>query len=234
MSNARYRSDSRVQFSGSQAVDQVVERVNKVVDGVPMIPCPLGCSEMPRSGRLGKRERLIIAACQLFYQHGVERTTLAEIAELADVPLGNVYYYFKTKNDLIATVLEVQSGQIASTVGTIESDHLCPKERLKALVTQLAEHREMIGLYGSPLGSLCSELTKRSDRPNVAATGLVRQVLVWAEGQFKQMGLSRDADDLAVELLAACEGIALLANVLSDPGILPTMVQRINHWIDAQ
>ena len=59
--------------------------------------------------RPGKRERLIAAAAELLHQQGVERTTLADIAKAADVPVGNVYYYFKTKDDVIAAVIEASS-----------------------------------------------------------------------------------------------------------------------------
>ena len=48
----------------------------------------------PQAKTGNKRERLMAAACRLFYEQGVERTTLADIAAAADVPLGNVYYYF--------------------------------------------------------------------------------------------------------------------------------------------
>ena len=44
-----------------------------------------------------KRDRLIEAAKEKFYQQGVARTTLADIAQQAQVPLGNVYYHFRTK-----------------------------------------------------------------------------------------------------------------------------------------
>jgi AcrR family transcriptional regulator len=37
----------------------------------------------------GKRQRLVDAACQVFYANGVERTTLADVAAAAGVPLGN-------------------------------------------------------------------------------------------------------------------------------------------------
>jgi len=53
--------------------------------------------ERPRD----KRARLVDGACRAFYEQGVEHTTLADIARIADVPLGNVYYYFKTKDDLV-------------------------------------------------------------------------------------------------------------------------------------
>ena len=54
-------------------------------------------SEMTNSTtekRSGKRERLVDSARDLFHERGVQRTTLAEVAERAEVPLGNVYYYF--------------------------------------------------------------------------------------------------------------------------------------------
>jgi AcrR family transcriptional regulator len=38
------------------------------------------------------------------YRQGASATTLADVAQAADVPLGNVYYYFKTKDDLILVV----------------------------------------------------------------------------------------------------------------------------------
>jgi AcrR family transcriptional regulator len=53
-----------------------------------------------------KRDRLIEAAKTLFYQQGVTSTTLADIAERAMVPLGNVYYHFRTKDALIEAVVQ--------------------------------------------------------------------------------------------------------------------------------
>jgi len=54
----------------------------------------------------GKRERLITAACETVYQQGIEKTTIADIAAAADIPVGNVYYYFKAKDDIIQAVIE--------------------------------------------------------------------------------------------------------------------------------
>ena len=53
-----------------------------------------------------KRERLVESAKSLFYEQGVSLTTLAEVAERAQVPLGNVYYYFKTKEQIVAAVVD--------------------------------------------------------------------------------------------------------------------------------
>ena len=56
-------------------------------------------SIMPRKN--DKRDRLIDAANDLIYQQTFNATTLADIAAKANVPLGNVYYYFKTKDDIL-------------------------------------------------------------------------------------------------------------------------------------
>ena len=79
--------------------------------------------------RPGKRQRLIAAASQLLHQQGAEKTTLADIAQAAEVPVGNVYYYFKTKDDIIAAVIDGYEQQITTTLAFIDAHHRSPKSR---------------------------------------------------------------------------------------------------------
>ena len=53
-----------------------------------------------------KRSRLIQTAVKLAYRHGFRTTSLADIAEAAKVPVGNVYYYFKTKDEIGEAIVE--------------------------------------------------------------------------------------------------------------------------------
>jgi len=182
--------------------------------------------------RPGKRERLITAATQLVHARGVERTTLAEIAQAADVPAGNVYYYFKTKDDVIAAVIEAHAQQIRTTLALIDARHRSPKDRLKAFVREFTAQSEIVARYGCPLGSLCSELDKRVRDSGLPVAELMRLPVDWAEEQFRSLGRP-DARDLAFDLLAAYEGSALLANTMSDPGILSGAARRIDRWINA-
>jgi AcrR family transcriptional regulator len=183
--------------------------------------------------RPGKRERLVAAASQLLYQQGTERTTLAEIAQLADVPAGNVYYYFKTKDDVIGAVIEDHVQRVKATLDAIDSRHRSPKARLKALVQELAGQSEMVARFGCPLGSLCSELDKRVSESDFVVGNLLRFPVDWAEAQFRALGRRGDAHDLALDLVAACEGHALLANTLRDPEQLARASRRIDRWIDS-
>ena len=181
--------------------------------------------------RHGKRERLIAAASRLLHQQGVERTTLADIAKAADVPAGNVYYYFKAKDDVVRAVIEAHVQQIKATLAAIEARHRSPKSRLKAFVREFTAQSEIVAQFGCPLGSLCSELDKRVTEPGLPAADLMRLPIEWAEGQFRSLGRA-DARDLAFDLLAAYEGSALLANTMRDPEILSGAARRIDRWID--
>jgi AcrR family transcriptional regulator len=185
-------------------------------------------------GRPGKRERLVAAAIQLLHQQGIERTTLADIAQLADVPVGNVYYYFKTKDQVIAAVVDAHIRQVKDTLAGIDARHRSPKARLKALVRELAGQSDAVARYGCPLGSLCSEIDKRLDARDFAVAALMRTILDWAEAQYRAMGQGDQSRDLAIDMLAAYQGNALLANTLGDPTILSAAARRIERGIDGR
>jgi len=180
----------------------------------------------------GKRDRLIAAACELLYRQGVETTTLADIALLAEVPLGNVYYYFKTKDEIIDAVVQSHVHTIRATLAAIEAKHRTPKSRLKGLVKMLAGQPDLIAEYGCPQGSLCSELNKRGPGGAHFAADLIRVPLSWVEDQFRLMG-RRDADELAVTFLATYQGTALLSNTLGDPTLMVRESRRLGRWIDS-
>jgi AcrR family transcriptional regulator len=86
--------------------------------------------------RGGKRERLVVAAAgDLLHRQGVAATTLAQVADAAEVPPGNVYYYFKTKDDLVRAVIESRTEQAAAMLGSLQARR-SPAARLKALAHQ--------------------------------------------------------------------------------------------------
>ena len=189
---------------------------------------------MTDSGRereQGKRERLIDGARQLIYQQGVETTTIADIAQAANVPVGNVYYYFKTKDELVAAAIDGHAQDVRAVLRSLER-HRSPQARLKALVRELMSQSEQVADYGCPLGSLCSELDKRADGLDRSCADLLRLPVDWAEQQFQTMG-RRDARDLAVALIAAYEGIALLTNTFRDPELMTREGRRLERWIDS-
>jgi AcrR family transcriptional regulator len=171
-----------------------------------------------------------MAARRMFHERGVEKTTLADIAAAADVPAGNVFYYFKTKDALVSAVL----GGYRDTHGTLRlalDRRRTPQARLRALIRTWADNRELLASHGCPVGSLASELGKRDDSLHGQAADVLSRLIDWIEEQFAAMG-RQDARELAVALVAAYEGVALLANALQDPGLITTESRRLERWVD--
>lgn len=52
------------------------------------------------------RSRLVESARELFHERGYRATSLAVVAERADANPGSLYYFFRTKEDLLAAVLD--------------------------------------------------------------------------------------------------------------------------------
>jgi TetR/AcrR family acrAB operon transcriptional repressor len=52
------------------------------------------------------RKQIMEAAEQAFYERGVARTTLADIAALAGVTRGAIYWHFSNKSDLVQAMLD--------------------------------------------------------------------------------------------------------------------------------
>src|SRR5258707_2086474 len=112
-----------------------------------------------RTAQPDKRTGLIETATKLAYGRGFRETSLADIAEEARVPVGNVYYYFKTKEELAEAVMERRLGEFrAARAGW---DRLSsPKERLLAFVGSVHANRDQLSRGGCPVSGLFSELHK--------------------------------------------------------------------------
>src|SRR5262245_11056372 len=61
------------------------------------------------------KQRIVQAALELFRRDGYEATTMRAVSAAASVSLGNAYYYFATKDDLLAAFYqEVHEAHVAA------------------------------------------------------------------------------------------------------------------------
>src|SRR5467141_2107615 len=164
-----------------------------------------------------KRTRLIETAMKLAYRNGFRETSLADIAQAAHVHVGNVYYYFKTKEELGEAVVERRLAQFREF--REEIDRLSsPKERLFAR-------------GGCPLGGLCSELQKEGGALAKKSAALFTEPMGWFEEQFRAAGHEEDARELSAHLFCAFQGMAAVAHAANDPDLVVMEVKRLKDWI---
>jgi len=179
----------------------------------------------------GKRDRLIESAKTLIHQQGVHATTLAEVAENAEIPPGNVYYYFKTKEDLVRAVVDDYIGVADAMVAELNRLR-SPASRLKGLTRSWLEVADTVADHGCPVGGLCAELNRCDGPLSTAGVEILGRITTWAEAQFRELG-RRDAADLAITLLSGIQGSALLANSFGDANIMTRQSRYLEKWIDS-
>lgn len=179
-----------------------------------------------------KRTRLVEAADKLFYEQGVSMTTLANIAALAEVPLGNVYYYFKSKDSIVLAVLEQRQRLLNQQFAQWEP--LSPTQRLKALVEDYQANPREVLAFGNWYGNLCQELCKTAPEatsPNTLvqpATELFKSLLNWCQSQFTAIGKNEaEARALALTLLGRLQGMSLLTLLFKDAAVLDQQSQAL-------
>jgi len=106
-----------------------------------------------------KRSRLTETAVKLAYRRGFRETSLADIAEAAGVPLGNIYYYFKTKEELGEAIVERRLAEFRALRERLEQVG-SPKERLLAFVDGIHNNREQLARGGCPLSGCARNCTR--------------------------------------------------------------------------
>jgi AcrR family transcriptional regulator len=176
------------------------------------------------------RTRLLRAAEKITYWQGFSNTALADIAEKAKVPLGNVYYYFKTKDEIGNAIVEVRISRFRRLLQELDKAD-SPKERLCGFVQIKINNREALARSGCPVGTLCTELHKHGGAVAKKSTVLFAEALAWMEAQFKALGRGDELRGLALHLLSATQGISVLAHTFHDPGLIEIEAARLKEWI---
>jgi TetR/AcrR family transcriptional regulator, transcriptional repressor for nem operon len=180
--------------------------------------------------RADNRTRLLEAAEKVTYRYGFGKTALADIAKEARVPLGNIYYYFKTKDQIGDAIVEQRVSRFRRLLAELDKAD-SPKERLCAFVQIKINNREELARSGCPVGTLCSELHKHGGEVAKKSTVLFTEALAWMEAQFKALGRGADSRGLAVHLLSATQGVSVLAHTFHDPGLILMEAARLKQWI---
>lgn len=179
------------------------------------------------------RENILEAADRLFYRHGYDHTSFADIADTVGISRGNFYHHFKTKDEILTAVISRRLAEKRQLLDSWEIEGAGPVERLRSFINILIVNRADIQRYGCPIGTLSTELAKLSHPAQAGANELFVLFRVWLHRQFSLLGRSANADELAMHLLARSQGVATLAAAFQDEGFIRLEVEKLHAWLDA-
>jgi TetR/AcrR family transcriptional regulator, transcriptional repressor for nem operon len=184
---------------------------------------------MPQT-KADSRTRLLQAAEKVTYRHGFGSAAIADIAKEAGIPLGNVYYHFRTKDDIASAIVDLRVSRFKRLLQEFD-ETLSSKERLCRFVDIKIKNRHNLARGGCPVGTLCSELQKHGGAAARKSKVLFDVALAWMEQQFKVIGMGDDSRGLAVHLLSATQGVSVLAHTFHDPSLIEMEAERLKEWI---
>ena len=179
------------------------------------------------------RDQIVEAADRLFYRQGYEHTSFSDIAEVVRISRGNFYYHFKTKDEILAAVIDLRLADTRRLLEQWEAEGETPADRIRCFIKILIAHRADIKLYGCPLGTLSTELAKLNHVAQGEANALFTLFRKWLRQQFTLLGHKADADALAMHLLARSQGVATLASAFRDEAFIRQEVRQMHDWLDA-
>lgn len=112
------------------------------------------------SAKSDTRQKIVEAARGLFHVQGFHATSMADILKKAEVNSGSLYYFFKSKDDLLMAVLEMYVELLWPAV--MDPAFAKANDPIERVFAVLAGYREMLVMtgctLGCPIGNLALEL----------------------------------------------------------------------------
>jgi TetR/AcrR family transcriptional repressor of nem operon len=197
---------------------------------------PVDYDTLTPKGR-ATRDRIVAAASELMLQRGVAGTTIEGIQQAAGISTSQMYHYFAGKNDLVAAVIDFQTGNVLGVqqLGLDRIECVADLHRWRDIMVDLVRDLGCAG--GCPLGSMANEL---SESDPVARARLAKSFAQWenmiddglktivARGEIPD---GTDVDRIALALLAGIQGGLLLSQVRRDTSPLEAAVDTMIEYL---
>jgi AcrR family transcriptional regulator len=184
------------------------------------------------------RERLVMAAMELFWEKGYGSTSIADILKKAGANSGSLYHYFPAKQDLLTAVLDTYFEGIRPMLLDPAWEGVAdPVERVFVL---LARYRRFLVetdcFYGCPIGNIALEIHEPDPavREKLAAnfsawTAAIEECLV-AAGERLPTDIDRKA--LSQFVLSTMEGGVMQARTHRSLEPFDASVGQLRNYFD--
>lgn len=153
-----------------------------------------------------RRQRILVVAAELYYRSGYDVVTTNVIADAAGVPIGSVYRYFATKEDILGAIAELYAEAASRLIA-----EMCGRWTAAALSNrQLAEFMAVSVVEFCRSNPLAGQLLVDDFHPAIARAGLqVRRIFIDGFTHFLEprIDVSRDCSQVALTSFDAIRSI---------------------------
>jgi AcrR family transcriptional regulator len=194
--------------------------------------------DRPTTHEVPTKVRLIAAARRLFLSRGYEATGVAEILRAAGVNSGSLYYFFKTKEELLLAVLDWYTANLyPEVIDPVVARVVDPIERIFGVLKGYRQLLTSTGCtIGCPIGNLALEMSEKSEavRQKIALNfenwrKAIRSFLIDAGDRLPR---EVDRDTLATFILTVMEGGVMQARAQRSLAPFEASVAILREYFD--
>jgi len=183
--------------------------------------------------RISPRERILSAASELFYRHGIRAVGVDAVAEAAETNKMTLYRHFSSKDELVAEYLQRLAEKAKASWDRLEADHPGePSAQLRAWLKNMAAHVASADERGCALANAAVELPEKDHparRVIEAFKTAQRERLV----QLCAAASLAEPEMLADELFLLLEGARVTAQSMGRKGLDDRLVRMGEAMIRA-
>lgn len=176
-----------------------------------------------------RRQALIDAASAQFHERGIARSSLADVARAANVPPGNMFYYFRTKEELAGEVAASWTAKVSALLSDLESNEPVPFARIQALIARAGTRAHDYAKDGCPLAAIARD-ARLLDLSMVKGSEPLQTMSAWLERQFRAAGTAQPKEH-ATFVLATLQGAFALAHGSRDASIVREVERSLMNWL---
>lgn len=176
---------------------------------------------MPRPSN---REKILTEGLRVIHNRGFSGTSVRDIAQAANVPLGSFTNHFSSKEAFGLEILERYHKQTKDTTGTLHDKSLPVRERFNAYFGRVIENfsgHERRG--GCLIGNFCAEMSDQSEVLRLRLVEIFKDIrndikTVLEEGVASgELRADLDCEQTAGFIYGSLQGAILIAKVLRAP-----------------
>jgi AcrR family transcriptional regulator len=178
-----------------------------------------------KDNRIPPRQRILAAAGDLFYRHGIRAVGVDAIAEAAETNKMTLYRHFSSKDELVAEYLRESARGADTCWGMLEEAYpRDPLAQLRAWFKEMADHVANADERGCPLVNAAVELPEKGHPARAVIEECKNAVTARVVKLCRAAGLS-EPEMLAEELNLLLEGARVTAQSVGSVGLGPRLVR---------
>jgi AcrR family transcriptional regulator len=193
-----------------------------------------GQTEKPKRGAPPKppRERILEAASELFYRHGIRAVGVDAIAEAADTNKMTLYRHFPSKDELIAECLREHAREVDTYWDALTAKYAGdPEGEIRAWLQAVATCVTDVGARGCVVANAAVELPEKDHPARQVIEAHKRGARDRLMTLFRAAGLI-EPEGLADEVFLLIEGARINMQSLGREGPASRLVRMIEMLIE--